>query len=103
MDLVLVTKKKIGGDKERMLDYARSFGDFISGFTGEHVSETRLLVCLYDNPFLHVDIKFLTLPEFYSRVENPVVLFERNMSRPEIGLHQKVNFWISKNNPFRNT
>jgi hypothetical protein len=78
LDLVLITKKKIGGDKERMLDYARSFGDFISGFTGEHVGEPRLLVCLYDNPLLHVDIKFLILPEFYQRVENPVVLFERN-------------------------
>jgi hypothetical protein len=78
IDLVLITKKKIGGDKEKMMDYARSLGDFISGFTGEHVGEPRLLVCLYDNPLLHVDIKFLTLPEFYSRVENPVVLFERD-------------------------
>lgn len=78
IDLVLVTKKQIAGNKEEMMAYARSFGDFISGFTGEHVGEPRLLVCLYDKPLLHVDIKFITLPEFYTRVENPVVLFERN-------------------------
>jgi len=78
LDLILITKKKIGSDKEKMLDYAKSFGEFISGFTGEHVGEPRLLICLYDNPLLHVDIKFLTLPEFYDRIENPVVLFERN-------------------------
>ena len=78
LDLILITKQKIAGNKEKMLACAQSFGDFISGFTGEHVGESRVLICLYDNPLLHVDIKFLTLPEFHERVENPVVLFERN-------------------------
>lgn len=78
LDLVLVTKEKMGGDKEKMVAYAQNFGDFISGFTGEHEGEPRVLICLYDNPLLHVDIKFLTLPEFHDRIENPVVLFERD-------------------------
>lgn len=78
IDLVLVTKKQIAGNKEKMLGYARRFGDLISGFTGEHVGEPRLLICLYDKPLLHVDIKFITLPELQKRVEDPVVLFERN-------------------------
>lgn len=77
LDLILVTKEKINDDKAKMIKYARSFGDFISGFTGEHVGEPRLLICLYDNPLLHVDIKFLTLPELKERVEDPEVLFER--------------------------
>ncbi len=77
LDLVLITQEKIGGDKEKMMGYARRFGDFISGFTGEHVGEPRVLICLYDNPLLHVDIKFLTLDEFEQRVEDPVILFER--------------------------
>ncbi|MCX6319141.1 MAG: nucleotidyltransferase domain-containing protein [Bacteroidetes bacterium] len=84
IDLVLVTKEKMGGNKEKMLLYARQFGDFISGFTGDHVGEPRLLVCLYDKPLLHVDIKFLTLPEFHTRIENPVVLFERNNKLTDI-------------------
>jgi hypothetical protein len=84
LDLILFTKKKISGEKEKMLAYATSFGDFISGFTGEHVGEPRVLICLYDKPLLHVDIKFLTLPEFYQRVENPVVLFERNNQLTDI-------------------
>ena len=78
LDLILITETKIAGDKEKMLAYAKSFGDFISGFTGEHVGDPRVLICLYDNPLLHVDIKFLTLPEFYQRVENPSILFERD-------------------------
>jgi predicted nucleotidyltransferase len=77
LDLVLVTKEKIGGNKDKMMAIAQSFREFISGFTGEHVGEPRLLVCLYDNPLLHVDIKFVTLEEFQTRVDDPVVLFEK--------------------------
>lgn len=78
LDLVLVTKEQISSDKEKMIDLAKSLGNFISGFTGEHVGEPRLLICLYDDPLLHVDIKFLTLQEFVNRIENPVILFERD-------------------------
>jgi hypothetical protein len=84
LDLVLITREKIGGDKEKMIAFARSLGNFISGFTGEHVGEPRVLICLYDDPLLHVDIKFLTLPEFEQRVENPVILFERDGQLSEL-------------------
>ena len=77
IDLVLVTKEKIGGDKIKMISYAEKFGDLLSGFTGEHVGESRLLICLYDDPLLHVDIKFVTLEEFKTRVETPVILLDK--------------------------
>ena len=77
LDLILITKERVAGNKGKMMQYAASFGDLISGFTGEHVGEPRVLICLYDNPLLHVDIKFLQLPEFQTRVEDPVILFER--------------------------
>src|SRR5688572_27147100 len=78
LDLVLVTKQKVSGDKALMLDYAKRLGDFLSGFTGEHVGEPRVLICLYDNPLLHVDIKFVTLEEFHTRIETPTILIDRN-------------------------
>lgn len=78
LDIVLVTREKIGGNPGQMLAFAASVPGFISGFTGEHVGEPRLLVCLYDDPLLHVDYKFVTLAEFEERVEDPVVLFERD-------------------------
>ncbi len=53
-------------------------GDFLSGFTGEHVFEPRVIICLYDNPLLHVDFKFIKLNDFAKRVENPKILFERD-------------------------
>ena len=84
LDLVLVSREKIGGNREKMIRIAKEFGDFISGFTGEHVSEPRLLVCLYDNPLLHVDIKFVTLQEFQTRVDDPVVIFEREGQLSEV-------------------
>lgn len=77
LDFVLVTENKISGDKNKMLEYAAKFGNLVSGFTGEHVGEPRVLICLYDHPLLHVDIKFVTLEEFQDRVEDPIVLYER--------------------------
>lgn len=84
LDLTLVTKEKVSDDKGKMLCYASSFGKLLSGFTGEHVGELRLLICLYDDPLLHVDIKFLTLPEFYSRVENPVILYDTSSQLKDV-------------------
>lgn len=76
LDLILVTKEKIGGDRPKMLDYAGRLGNLLSGFTGEHVGEPRVLICLYDNPLLHVDLKFVTLEEFQVRIEAPAILLD---------------------------
>lgn len=92
LDLVLVTQEKIGGNKEKMIGIARGFGDFISGFTGEHVGEPRLLICLFDNPLLHVDIKFVTLKEFEIRVDDPIVLFERGKRLSET-IQKNLSHW----------
>ena len=76
LDLIVVTKEKITPNKAKMLEYAQQLGSLLSGFTGEHVGEPRVLICLYDNPLLHVDIKFLTLIEFHQRIETPIILFD---------------------------
>jgi predicted nucleotidyltransferase len=78
LDLILVTKEKISGEKSKMLNYAIQFGDLLSGFTGEHVGEPRVLICLYDNPLLHVDIKFVTVDEFRQRIETPIILLDKH-------------------------
>jgi predicted nucleotidyltransferase len=76
LDLILVTHDKISEDKGKMLDIAGRLGELLSGFTGEHVGEPRVLICLYNNPLLHVDIKFVTLEEFHSRIETPKILLD---------------------------
>jgi hypothetical protein len=57
---------------------ARSMGPLLAAFTGEHVGEPRLLICLYGPPPVHVDLKFLTPEMLGSRVEDPVILWDRD-------------------------
>jgi hypothetical protein len=78
LDLVLI----VGDDYHAavvsaMRELAASWGTLLAAFTGEHVGEPRLLICLYDDPLLHVDLKFLRLDELAQRTEDPVVLWER--------------------------
>lgn len=77
LDFVLVTHSNDFGSKERKIDIAKKLGNFVHGFTGEHVGEPRLLICLYDAPLIHVDLKFVTLEEFRERVENPAILLDK--------------------------
>lgn len=57
---------------------AASLGPLLASFTGEHVGEPRLLICLYAPVPLHVDLKFVAVPDLAERVEDPVVLWERD-------------------------
>ncbi|MBD1848125.1 oxalate:formate antiporter [Cyanobacteria bacterium FACHB-63] len=57
---------------------AASLGELLAAFTGEHVGEPRVLICLYDSPLLHVDLKFLSINDVQTRVDEPVVLWERD-------------------------
>ena len=77
LDFIVVTKERVSDNKSKMMDYAKRLGNLLSCFTGEHIGEPRLLVCLFDKPLLHVDIKFLTIDEFHYRVETPIILIDR--------------------------
>lgn len=77
LDLVLVTNRKIAPDLNQMQAYAANLGSVLASFRGDHVSEPRLLIALYESSLLHVDIKFLMPDEFYDRVEDPLILWER--------------------------
>lgn len=84
LDLILVSENKISQDSNRMKTIAGQFGTLLSAFTGEHVGEPRVLICLYEEPLLHVDLKFLLPKEFYNRVEDPIVVWERGQRLSEI-------------------
>lgn len=79
LDLVIATEplehSSVMADR---LQIASTLGSLLAAFTGEHVGEPRLLICLYDDaPPLHVDLKFVALPDLAIRVEDPAVLWER--------------------------
>ena len=92
LDLIIVTKEKVSDDKDKMLEYASRLDGFLSGFTGEHVGEPRLLICLYENPLLHVDIKFVTINEFQLRVENPVIILDKNGQLEDVILNSEPQY-----------
>jgi predicted nucleotidyltransferase len=79
LDFVIV----VSDDKEDEIcrnrtTIAESLGDLINCFTGEHVGEPRLLICLYNDPPLHVDLVFKSVSDFSKRVEDPLILWERD-------------------------
>lgn len=84
LDLILISENKISHNQVQMKVIASHFGTVLSAFTGEHVGEPRVLICLYDEPLLHVDLKFLLPEEFHERVENPIIVWERENQLTEI-------------------
>lgn len=56
---------------------AKKLGPLVAAFTGEHVAEPRLMILLYGPPALHVDIKVVAIGDLARRVDEPVVLWER--------------------------
>src|SRR5215217_1168642 len=72
LDLVLVAEPShyasVMAEREEL---AESLGTLLARFTGEHVGEPRLLICLYDTPLLHVDLKFVVPSDLGERVEDP--------------------------------
>lgn len=71
---------------------AARLGPLLAAFTGEHVGEPRLLICLYGPPLLHVDLKFVALPDLAARVEDPVVLWQRE-TRMRRALDDGIAHW----------
>jgi predicted nucleotidyltransferase len=63
---------------------ASTLGPLLAAFTGEHVGEPRLLICLYGPPLLHVDLKFIALTDAVHRVEDPLILWERDGQFSEV-------------------
>lgn len=60
------------------IQIAGKLGNLLSAFTGEHVGEPRLVICLYDSPLIHVDLKFVSLADAGKRIEDPVILYQKN-------------------------
>ncbi len=84
LDLILIYEPTFKEDiMMNRLQIASEFGHLLSGFTGEHVGEPRVIICLYKAP-LHVDLKFITLEELKGGVEKPLVLWQRDSSVSEL-------------------
>jgi len=84
LDLIVIVDQERYQEvlKERK-EIAESIGPLLESFTGEHVGEPRLLICLYGPPLLHVDLKFVSVNEAKERVEDPLIIWERDSNLTE--------------------
>ncbi|MFD3400810.1 nucleotidyltransferase domain-containing protein [Kribbella sp. NPDC058693] len=79
LDLVIVCTPD--GQPELLADadgFAGRVGPLLAAFTGEHVGEPRLLIALFGPPLAHVDLKFVTPDGLRERVEDGLVLWQRD-------------------------
>jgi predicted nucleotidyltransferase len=78
LDLVLVcTPDGQPGCLAEAKEFAGRVGPLLSSFTGEHVGEPRLLIAMFGPPLVHVDLKFVTPDGYRTRVEDGLVLWQR--------------------------
>ena len=78
LDLVVVTRlDSHAAVMAERRGFGSDLGELLTAFTGEHVGEPRLLICLFGPPLLHVDLKFVTLDDLDGLAERPVVLWAR--------------------------
>ncbi|WP_427885066.1 hypothetical protein ACQHIV_23070 [Kribbella sp. GL6] len=79
LDLVLVcTEEGQPACLAEAAEFAARVGPLLASFSGEHVGEPRLLIALYGPPVVHVDLKFVTPDGWRTRVEDGVVLWQRD-------------------------
>lgn len=79
LDLVIVIEPEaVLPVMQERKEIAAQLGPLLAAFTGEHVGEPRLLICLYGPPLLHIDLKFVSLSDADQRVEDPEILWERD-------------------------
>ncbi len=77
LDLVIVScDETFNHILDERIEIAKALGSHVSSFTGEHVGEPRLLICLFKDPLIHVDLKFVALKDFHKRIENPFIAWQ---------------------------
>lgn len=74
-------------------DFAQRIGDLLAAFTGEHVGEPRLLICLYGPSLIHVDLKFVRSSDIGRLIERPAVIFARDSEHTKAQLDAAVIAW----------
>lgn len=97
LDFVLVTEDEAWPDvMASRTEFAKAMDGCLAAFTGEHVGEPRLLICLYGPPLLHVDLKFVRLPDLDHSVERPALLFAREPTEIESRLDRARIMWPNR-------
>jgi len=73
------------------ISIAERLGTLLACFTGDHIQRPNQLICLYEEPLMHVDLGFMPLSHVGHRYDNPVVMFEKESVMSEIYRQQPVS------------
>ena len=85
LDLIIVCRDDAVTSPAAMRSVANELGSLISSFTGEHVGEPTLLICLFEaDRLIHVDLKFVGRDGLEKRPYDPVVVWERESSISDV-------------------
>lgn len=97
LDLILIVRRDAYAHvlAERR-QIAQSSGTLVSAFTGEHVGEPRLLICLYAPELLHVDLKFVLFSDLMSLIERPKILWARDGNAVLSALERATVEWPNR-------
>ena len=79
LDLVVaVEPSAIEAVMVQRIEIVNQIGGLLAAFTGEHVGEPRLIIALFEPDTIHVDFKFVSLPDAATRVDDTKVLWEHD-------------------------
>lgn len=94
LDFVIVVEDECYADVlSSRIDFAAALPGFLNAFTGEHVGEPRLLICLYGPPLLHIDLKFSLASDLDQQIERRAVLFARDPAEIEKRIEAAAVAW----------
>ncbi|WP_100640680.1 nucleotidyltransferase domain-containing protein [Alteromonas facilis] len=68
-------------------ELVETINGLVAAVTGEHVGEPRLVIALYEPDLIHVDFKFVALPDAGKRVDDTKVVWEREQVLSELLTH----------------
>ena len=65
---------EVVSEKEKI---AESIGNLLAAFPGTHIQRPDFLICMYGDPIMHVDLKFVPLDKIGVRMDEPVIQYEQ--------------------------
>lgn len=86
LDLAIAVEPDAYGEvMAQRFTLVESIPGYVAAFTGEHVGEPRLIIALYqlaasEPSLVHVDFKFVALPDAAQRVDDTQVIWEREIA-----------------------
>ncbi|MDR0861288.1 MAG: aminoglycoside 6-adenylyltransferase [Oscillospiraceae bacterium] len=76
--VVAVQTESLQDVLQNMEEIAGKIGPLLACFPGEHIQRPNLLICLFDDPIIHVDFNFVAADDASGREDEPIILFEKN-------------------------